>query len=351
MNRLVLHHVYNHGLAFDTSGSGNHGSRVDVTPGSGTFAGSLQWSAGDSAVLVSPSPSLQNLTAIRTAVRFYAEVPPTGPHRLNLIEGQLSFALVVDDDQALHGTVFDPDRNWVGPRSGPGLVQPRQWHVAQFEHDGVSHCRLLLDGAIVGEQFDARGPVRSVGPRGISIGHWAEEPAVYTFDGYIGEVWLYKYDFAREVNNLLDPCCVQWQVLDEYVKRLRAHGLDDARLEELTYAALGNAASITAAIRGGTSAGTTEQRAASQALIGSLLRGNRPSLDRARDRFLAFAQSRVPAATLQSLGQALLATLDEFGLDPQDWQRLADAICFGWAVGGNQPQSSEQPGQSNHQGG
>jgi hypothetical protein len=53
MNRLVLHHVYNHGLAFDTSGSDNHGNRVDVTPGSGTFAGSLQWSAGDSAVLVS----------------------------------------------------------------------------------------------------------------------------------------------------------------------------------------------------------------------------------------------------------------------------------------------------------
>jgi hypothetical protein len=105
MNKLVLHHTYADGLAFDASLNRNHGLPIAVTAGAGPFANSFHFTSGDSRISVEPSPSLENLFAIRAVVRCYL-TPTDTSHRFNLMEGHLSFALFVNPDGSLQATIL-----------------------------------------------------------------------------------------------------------------------------------------------------------------------------------------------------------------------------------------------------
>jgi hypothetical protein len=71
MNRLVVHHIYADGMAFDLSGYRNHGAPFAVAEAPALYAPGFTYAAGDSRVMVEPSHSLQDLIAIRAIVSFY----------------------------------------------------------------------------------------------------------------------------------------------------------------------------------------------------------------------------------------------------------------------------------------
>ncbi len=56
---------------------------------------------------------------------------------------------------------------------------PGRWHQAELRHDGINECLVFLDGVQVGSGYGAPGPVRSVGPNGVAVGHWPEPPGIY----------------------------------------------------------------------------------------------------------------------------------------------------------------------------
>src|SRR5206468_11779941 len=94
------------------------------------------------------------------------------------------------------------------------------------------------------------GPVRTVAAHGIAIGHWPEPDPRYTFEGYIGEVQLYKYDPKDDVKQLLDPCCIDREALDKVVEQLRAAGWNGQRLGDRARDLITLAVEIAGAVRG-----------------------------------------------------------------------------------------------------
>ena len=126
MNQLVLRHTYAHGLTFDASNNRNHGRPVAVTPGTGPFDGSYRFDGGPSRIDVAPSASLEALTAIRVTVRFLHDPAAPGTRRANLVEAYASFALFVQPDGSLMGTIVDAAGAWTGATSAPGVVTPHE---------------------------------------------------------------------------------------------------------------------------------------------------------------------------------------------------------------------------------
>jgi Concanavalin A-like lectin/glucanases superfamily len=219
MNTLVLHHHYSLGSTFDLSNNSNHGVPTLVAAGSGAFDSSLMFAAADSRVAVAPPRRLGSPFAIATKVRFLLE-PPQHARRCNLIEGFVSFALYVEANGALTGTIVDRSGAWVGATTSAGLVGPNAWHEAWLIHDGISQLQLQLDGVVVAERFDVHGPVRGVGDLGVAIGNWPDAGA-YAFSGYIDEVKVCVYDPTKDLSAFMNPCCRDGAGLDAVVATLR----------------------------------------------------------------------------------------------------------------------------------
>jgi len=231
--RLILWHTYRNGLAFDLSENRNHGQLTDVALGSGPFSSALQFEGGDSAVRVKPSPSLTNLREVRAQVHFFWDPSAPNDRRHNLIEGHLAFAMFVNPDGSLQGTILNQLGSWEGATSAPGVVPTGEWHTAEFVHDGIGHCSLYLDGHVLAEGFSSPGPVRSVGPNGVAIGHWPEQPGQYTLEGYIDMVKVWCDDPVRDGGQLVDDCCIDRPRIAVNGERLRDMGLDSTSLGEL----------------------------------------------------------------------------------------------------------------------
>ena len=231
--RLILWHTYRGGMAFDLSENRNHGHLRDVALGAGPFSSALQFSGGDSEVRVEPSPSLTNLREVRAQVHFHWDPSAPNVRRHNLIEGQLAFALFVNPDGSLQGTILNQLGSWEGAMSAPGVVPIGEWHTAEFVHDGIGHCSLYLDGHVVAEGFSSPGPVRSVGPNGVAIGHWPEQPDQYTLEGYIDLVKVWCDDPVKNGGELVDDCCIDRPAIAANSDRLRDRGLDSTSLGEL----------------------------------------------------------------------------------------------------------------------
>ena len=147
----------------DASNHRNHGTPRGATPGAGPFAGSYFFDGGPARIDVSPARSLDELVAIRTTIRFLHDPVTPGTRRANLIEAYGSFALFVQPDGSLMGTILDATGSWHGVTSPAGLVTANEWHLADFRHDGVDHCELRLDDRLVAEAGGVPGPVRPVG--------------------------------------------------------------------------------------------------------------------------------------------------------------------------------------------
>jgi hypothetical protein len=254
--QLVLRHTYDRGVAFDVSEHGNHGIPLGgVTSGAPTHSGSMAFNGGDTWIKVPPGPSFTDMRSIRVRVRFQVN-PPThvmGPARHNLVEGHLSFALFVNADFSLQATILDATGTWIGPTTTPGirLVQPAQWHVVEFHHDGVSTGRLRFNGALVAEHRNAPGPVRPVGADGVAIGHWPHPNNVYSLNGYIDDVAIWTYDPEPDLRRLLDECCLDRRMIDKLLRAAAAGGFTAGDWTALVREIVDLGTEVTAAARAG----------------------------------------------------------------------------------------------------
>lgn len=322
MWRTIVSQTYLKDIAVDTSGYSNNGIPIQVTPEHPGFL----FNQPGSRISIPPSATLQNLGAIQAAVQFTLQ-PSGAPHRFNLAEGFESFALFVNPDHSVQGTILDATSTWNGPSSAPGVVSTGDTHTAILVCDGTNSVQVFLDGALVAQDYAVAGSVRSVGSLGIAVGHWPNPPATYTFQGTIYQFILLKYDPLQDILNLLDSCCVDWRKLLTFVRELAARGISSAQLASAG-AKLAEASNVTqVALRGGTKAGTFQQLALNRVTMAAIRRRDFDALQRA----IASAQQAV--AALDPTTQAHLSNLfgdafASYGLRGSDWMTLMKLLCL-----------------------
>jgi hypothetical protein len=328
VNKLVVRHTYINDMAFDTSDNRNHGIPYSVTPGGGPFAPSFEFRAPESRVVVRPSTSLQDLIAVRAVATFFLDPPGGLSRRYNLIEGHLTFALFVQPDGSLMGTILDAGGQWNGAQSAPNAVTPGQWHQAELRHDGINQCLILLDGAVIASSYNARGPVRSVGPHGIAIGHWPEDPGVYTMVGYIRGIEVYKYDPAEAAKGLLDSCCIDRAALDAFGDRLRAKGYtaDAARQQAMDFLNFG--LTMSAEVRGADSAVSQLHAQLSEQALAAFIREDSAAYTTAIAEMAALATARLSNTQLNELRNGEETLIKGLPLPLKEWQALIKSLCW-----------------------
>jgi hypothetical protein len=327
MNRLVLHHLYAT-TAFDLSNNRNHGAPIDVSTTTGVYSPSFSFGSGDSQIRVEPSPTLADLGAVRAVITF--NLAPGGPlsRRYNLMEGHLSFALFINPDGSLQGTILDASGAWTGAKSAPNTVRPGQWHTAELQHDGINQLQLVLDGAVVAAAYNVLGQVRSVGPHGIAVGHWPEASGVYTFEGYLREAWLYKYDPYKDVNGLFDPCCTDRKGLAEAVAKLRAAGETADSVAAKGREVLAFGYEMLAAVRGGDGAVTKRQEGLSQQAWAAFLRQDQGGFSTALGQLAALAQGRLTHGQQEAFHKRQDDLLASLPLPKEDLLGLIHTMCW-----------------------
>jgi hypothetical protein len=328
MNKLVVHHTYINGMAFDTSNNRNHGIPYSVTQAGPPFAPSFDFAVPDSRVIVRPSPSLQDLIAVRAIVIFSLNAAGGLTRRYNLIEGHLSFALFVQPDGSLMGTILDSTGNWTGAQSAPNLVKSGSWHQAEIRHDGINQCVVLLDGITVGTSYAGPGPVRSVGPHGIAIGHWPETPGVYTFEGHIRETYVYKYDPLQAAKGLLNSCCVNRPALDQVADELRKKGYTADQAYQQGMELLNFGIAVTNKVRGSDQAVSQKHASLSALALGGFLRGDSASYNTAIAQLAALSASRLSSVDEQQIRADEERLLKSLPLPLKAWQELLGNLCW-----------------------
>ncbi|MBI2709426.1 MAG: hypothetical protein HYX34_06990 [Actinobacteria bacterium] len=236
--KLVLHHRYEQGIALDRSGFANHGQVIGAESSwAGPNAGTLRFDAGPDRVVVAPAPTLDRLGEFHAKVRFFAEPDaPGGDRRMNLIEAELCFALFIESGWRIGATTRFVDQSpgpvtatgWDGIFTGPATVTPNSWHTVDFLFDGLSHARVFLDGALVGERWDQVGPIQGLGANGVYIGHWPGDDR-YSLRGNLAEVAVWREDPGRDPGRNLDDCCMDRGWVDARVAEARRAGWDAPR--------------------------------------------------------------------------------------------------------------------------
>jgi hypothetical protein len=330
VNRLVIHHIYSGGVAFDLSGYRNHGLPYDVNEASAPYAPAFAYSGPNSRVIVPPSQSLQDLLAVRGVAEFYLDPPGGLAQRYNLIEGHVCFALFVNPDGSLQGTIVDADGQWAGAQSAPNLVSTGRWHQAELRHDGINQCSLYLDGVPVATSQEANGPVGSVGPNGVAIGHWPEPSGQYTFAGYLREIWVYKYDPVLAANDLLDPCCDGSRAaLDDMAQTLRAMGYtrEKAQVDGMTLIRLGLSAAAQA--RANDPAASQQQAALSAQALAAFQGGDSNAYNNALAQLAIIAMKNLSPTQIQQLHAQEQEAVTALPLPVKEFQSLIAKMCFG----------------------
>ena len=310
------------------SGYRNHGVPYAVADAGSPFSPAFVYTTGNSRVIVPPSQSLQDLIAVRAVVTFYLN-SPGNLRRYNLMEGHVCFALFVNPDGSLQGTIFDADGNWTGAQSPPNTVSAGQWHQAEIRHDGVNHTALYLDSVPVATSYAAKGPARSIGPHGIAIGHWPETSGQYTFDGYIREAWVYKYDPAEAAKNLLDPCCGDYRrALDDTAEALRSMGYtaEKARQQGMDLVKFG--LSISAKVRGADPAQSQKHATLSALALAAFLRGDSAAYTNAITQLAEQAATTLSMADQKQIHDQEQQLLKALPLPLKQWQTLIGKMCW-----------------------
>lgn len=319
-----MHHTYIGGSTFDVSGKGNHGTPVDVLPGTGTAEGSYEFSAPTSGITVAPSPSLENLGALRVRMKMRTE--PWDGERRNLVEGFVSFAFAFGGDGRLAGTIVDANGAWSGVADS-GSVTPGQWHELELVHDGVGTVALKVDGTQVAARTDVPGPVRSVGPLGVAIGRWPDDNR-YVFKGNIGELQLWRFDPVRTVIDYLDCCCGRdGAPLDDAVAALRERGVGWADAVSAARDAQQATLDLVQAIRGASDAAAVELDRIFAASRLAILRRDRRRVAALRASIQALVDSSAAAAAVEwERGMGRIAR--EIGLTAPHRDAVIRALCL-----------------------
>lgn len=306
-SRLVLWHNYSGGVAFDLSENRNHGTIVDAVYGAPGFSDALQFTGGPGAVWVAQSTSLENLGAVRAQVHFYWQ--PTGSHRHDLIEGELAFALFINPDGSLQGTILNSLGNWAGAKSAPGVVPTGQWHTAEFVHDGICHCELYLDGHVVAEDYSSPGPVGSVAAHGLAIAHWPEPSDVYSFQGSIDSVRVWCEDPVQNIGHLIDACCIDRAAIAKQTAALAAAGFDTARLGDTAHAILDIGSQAAYWMAQGSQAQRDTALALGGQFIQAYMTGDQETFMQVAQSGAALLQSTAPAGLVDQLAGQLMPLL------------------------------------------
>lgn len=322
MWRTIVNHVYLRNVAVDTSGYSNNGIPVQVAA---QYPGFLFEQQG-SRINVPPASSLQNLGAIQAAVRF--ELSPSGSApRFNLVEGFESFALFVNPDYSIQGTILDATSTWNGAISPAAAVSTNAMHTAILVCDGVSLVQVYLDGALVAENYSTPGSVRTVGNLGIAVGHWPNPPGQYTFQGTIYEFILQKYDPQQDIWNLLDACCVDWRKLLAFLRDLGKRGITADQLVAAGAKLTQASTDTQVALRGGTKAGTLKQLTLGRMAMSALRRRDLNALESILHEVQASIAALDPA-TRTGLGTQFDDALASYGLQGRDWVTLMKLLCL-----------------------
>ncbi|MBI5145812.1 MAG: hypothetical protein HZA84_01165 [Thaumarchaeota archaeon] len=360
LNKLVLHHTYHQGIAWDVSKNNNHGTLNAIASGSGPFDNSFLYDKPDSYVEVKQSESLSNLRSIRVKARIYVTPPAFGTadrNRLNIVEADSSFALFVNRDRSVEGAIADSAGNWTGPRSSPGVVNYLGWRDIEFIYDGISCGKIFVDGALVAARYDMKGHVLSVGPLGICVGHRpASNDHSFTFRGYIGEIRIWKYDEKDVLKSLIDPCCAKNTDWDKILNDMEKRGLDEKKLFEMAYSMQNVIDKFTAKARRDSPDGTEAQEKMAGDFFMAVLNGNKLQLSAAFDKAQRWAKDWVDQKDTIKLIESTNKILKESPYTPEELIKLAEQTCFGNIVSviadmSTQPNKEDRENKSRTKGG
>jgi hypothetical protein len=167
----------------DFANHANMSAGITANPGYTTLNG-----GDDQLEIPAAVESLQRFSGLRIE----AAIRPTSlPHRLNLVEGWMAFALIIEANGTLAGTIYD-GQTWVGVISTQ-TVPMNHWSRVQFDYDGISIGRLHLNGSVVGTRLDMPMGMRQP-HQVITLGHWPRGDARYTFHGDLGHVRIDRRD-------------------------------------------------------------------------------------------------------------------------------------------------------------
>lgn len=307
MRRVILHHTYNRGVAIDRSKFGNHG-HVFGTPPS-MAPGTLRMYPPDARVVVPPSESLRRIESIEIEVRFRIDSHSWAP-RHNLIEGELSYAFMVEGYGQLTGTLYQAP-GWPGTKSAEHVVAPGVWHTGTYAYSSTSGTlTLALDGVEVARRTGLAGPPRPLGPRGITIGRWPPA-AQYQMHGDLDEVKITAT--WPETEDVLSGCCDDPEALDRLTDRVRRDPAVATGDVDPT-AALSDLLSVSGRVRELIANGDDDRREAAEQLSREFdrahARGDMPAMLRTVGKgFAAIATSGNAMADFAAAGQDGLAVL------------------------------------------
>lgn len=206
MFQLLLHHTYRGAAAaIDVSGANLHGVARDVSfdaDGASADQGSLRFAQPTSRVSVADRPVLSHLHALKIEV-----VVRVGAltQRLNLVEGDNSFAFFINPNGVLSGTAlgrlaagaplgwYGADTHINSPDGPTRLIPENQWVTLTYLHDGFASIRLWIDGVLAAANHGLHAPIQPVGSRGVHIGNWPAGDR-YTFNGDIDDVKMWRWE-------------------------------------------------------------------------------------------------------------------------------------------------------------
>ena len=323
MLRTIVDQPYTTNVAVDRSGFFNHGLPIQVVPEHPGFG----FGQPGSRINIAPSPSLSNLECIEAAASFML-VPRGAMPRYNLVEGHLSFALFINPDHSIEGTILDSSSNWTGAKSAAAAVSPGGRHSAVLQCDGISMVRVVLDGKVVATNYDVPGAVRSVGSFGIAVGHWPDPPDTYTFQGTMFGFRLRAYDPQKDRIRGIDPCCFDRKAIAQWFAAMAKKGITADKLSQAAdqLAAAAKAAAI--AMRGGQEAATVTQQTLAAAVSYALSRRDFAALEAALSDWQQFANQRLSAADRTKFAGELQSAIAAFGLDWSDWCTFLRLFCL-----------------------
>jgi hypothetical protein len=317
----VVKQTYTRNIAVDTSGYFNQGIPINVTASYPGFV----FAAPGSRININPSSSLASLGCINLEVTF--KLSPLGTaHRYNLAEGFESFALFVEPDLSLWGTIFDANSNWTGAASPAGQISAGETHVAALQADGINMVRVLLDGQVVGTNYAVHGAVRGVGSMGLAVGHWPNPANQYAFEGTIFAILLQKY-LPQSDLALLDSCCFDRAALADWFRAMQKKGISANKLTQASEALQAASLKATVALRGDDASRTAKHLALAAALKLAVKRRDCDALERVLKEFAQLAAS-IPPATRDALAKELQQALDGFDLSASDWNKLLCIFCL-----------------------
>jgi Concanavalin A-like lectin/glucanases superfamily len=189
MFELVLHHRYADVHPHDLSGHANHGyGDLRRVAGHDGQISAVAFDGAHDRIFVPPSATLARPGGIRADL--VVSVEELG-HRRTLIEGYLSFAVGVEGDGALGGSIYRYN-HWNGVRSRAGLVPLGRWITVTFLYTTDGVMTLSMDGELVAEDYRALGSAHGIGwPFGLSIGAWPDADQ-RVLKGRLEEVKLWR---------------------------------------------------------------------------------------------------------------------------------------------------------------